>query len=63
MISERKIKHFVAKESGKKISKDAVKKVNELIAQYIGNLIKKASRNADFSGRIVIKKDDFKDIG
>jgi len=60
MISERKVKYFVAKESRKKISKEAIKKINELIAQYMGNLIKEASRNADFNGRIVIKKEDFK---
>ncbi|OIO41707.1 hypothetical protein COU56_03515 [Candidatus Pacearchaeota archaeon CG10_big_fil_rev_8_21_14_0_10_31_9] len=60
MISERKVKHFVAKKSGKKISKEAVKKINELVTQYMVNLLNGASRNADFNGRVVIRKEDFK---
>ncbi|MEK6859803.1 MAG: histone-like protein [Nanoarchaeota archaeon] len=57
----KKIK-ILAKENDKKIGKDAIKKIESLLLNNIEIIIKKASRNADFSGRKVIKPEDIETI-
>ena len=62
MISGNKVKDFVKKESDKKIGNMAVKKFNNILEMYAKKIIINASRRADFSGRIVIKEEDFEEI-
>lgn len=58
MISHQKIKDIVKKENGKRISKKAIDKLNRILEQKIKEIINKAVRNADFSGRKTIKEED-----
>lgn len=58
MISHQKIKDIVKKEDGKRISKKAIDKLNRILEQKIREIINKAVRNADFSGRKTIKEED-----
>lgn len=58
MISYQKIKDIVKKEDGKRISKKAIDKLNRILEQKIKEIINKAVRNADFSGRKTIKEED-----
>ncbi len=54
----------VKKESmknNKKIGKDALKKIESMLEKNIIEIIKKASRNADFSGRKIIKAKDIEE--
>lgn len=46
------------KKNKKKISKKAIKKINEILWKELEVIILKSSRNADFSGRIVINESD-----
>lgn len=57
MISSKKIKEITEKE-GKKIGADAISLLNKLLEKESEKIIKKAARNADFSGRKVIRKED-----
>jgi histone H3/H4 len=59
MIKLKEIKVIAAKEH-KKISKDALITLGQLTNDYILNLIKIASRNANIFGRVVIKSEDIK---
>lgn len=61
MIYTQIIKKIALKDD-KKIGKDAVKKIESLIFKNIEIIIKKASRNADFSGRKVIKVKDIETV-
>lgn len=58
MISHQKLKDIIKKEDGKRISKKAIDKLNRILEQKIKEIIKKAIRNADFSGRKTIKEED-----
>ena len=58
MISQKKIKG-IAKNNFKKLSKQSLEIINKKTLEYVSELVKKASRSADFSGRILIKSSDF----
>ncbi len=58
MISHQKLKDIIKKEDGKRISKKAIDKLNRILEQKIKEIINKAIRNADFSGRKTIKEED-----
>ncbi|MBM3200455.1 DUF1931 family protein [Candidatus Woesearchaeota archaeon] len=58
MISHQKLKNIIKEENGKRISKKAIDKLNLILEQKIKEMIKKAIRNADFSGRNTIKEED-----
>lgn len=57
MAIQKLIKEF-AKKNKKKISKKAIKKINNILEKKLELIILKSSRNADFSGRIVINELD-----
>lgn len=57
MVSTKEIKKIAGK-NNKKIGKDALLKIEMKIKKNIQMLIKKASRNADLSGRKIIKSED-----
>lgn len=48
----------LAKKNKKKINKKAIKKINDMLNKKLEVIILKSSRNADFSGRIVINESD-----
>ena len=50
-----------AKKQGKKIGRKAIKKIICLLDKKTEEIIKKSARNADFSGRKIIKEDDVED--
>lgn len=58
MISKKKVKEFAEKENSKKISEDAIKKLDEILEEKMRKILKKSSRSADFAGRTVIRKED-----
>ena len=60
MMQIKKIKEF-GKEHDKKISKNAAKKINEILEREIMKIIKKSARNADFAGRKIIKEEDIEE--
>lgn len=48
----------IAKEEKKKIGRVSIKKIIDKINIEIKNIIKYASKNADFKGRVIIKPED-----
>mgnify|MGYP001588453269 CR=1 FL=1 len=58
MISKGKIKEFVRKESGKKISGEAIEKLKNFLDDELRKIVIKAAKMADYAGRVVIKKED-----
>lgn len=61
MISSIQIKRM-AKEQGKRLSKNALELLTNSILEEISDSIKKAATIADFSGRKTIKSDDIKSV-
>jgi len=57
MAIQKLIKEF-ANKNKKKISKKAIKKINNILEKKLELIISKSSRNADLSGRIVINEFD-----
>ena len=57
MISVKKIKELARKEN-KKIGKKAIEKLNKYLKQKTKEILKNSARNADFSGRKIIKQED-----
>ncbi|MEK6912674.1 MAG: hypothetical protein AABX26_01820 [Nanoarchaeota archaeon] len=57
MAIQKLIKEL-AKKNNKKIGKKAIQKISEILEQKLGFIILKSSRNADFSGRIIINESD-----
>jgi len=57
MISKNKLKD-IARESNKKLSEKACEELEKEIILIIKEKIKKASINADFKARKIIKKED-----
>ena len=57
MAIQKLIKEF-ANKNKKKISKKAIKKINNILEKKLELVISKSSRNADFSGRIIINESD-----
>ena len=58
MISKSKLKEFSKKNFSKKIGKEAIKIIEKNSKDYIYELLKKASKKADFLGRTTIKPED-----
>ena len=59
MVTIKKLK-AIAKKNGKKLSKNAINIINNSLEQKAKEIIKKATKNADFEGRITIKEKDIK---
>lgn len=57
MTIQKLIKELVKKKK-KKISKKAIRKINEILEEKLEVIILKSSRNADFSGRVIIGESD-----
>ena len=60
-MMNKNIKKFVEKEK-KKIGKEAMKKINLILIQNLQEIIRKATKNADFSGRKTIKPEDIENL-
>ena len=58
MISKSKLKEFSKKEYLKKIGKESIKVIDKKAKDFICELLKKASKKADFLGRTTIKPED-----
>jgi len=54
----KKLIKSIAEKEKKKIGVEAMIKINNLLEIYIKKIIQKASRNADFAGRKIIKQGD-----
>jgi len=61
MISKKEMK-IIAGKQNKKIGKDALKLLDEILKEKIEFILKRASRAADFAGRSTIKKEDLKNV-
>ncbi|MEK6892914.1 MAG: histone-like protein [Nanoarchaeota archaeon] len=59
MISKSEARK-IAKENNKKIGREALSVLDRKITEEIKSIIKSASRKADFSGRIIINKEDMR---
>ena len=57
MINKKLIKE-IAEKKGKKIGLSAISKIEKILQTELEKLIMRASRQADFSGRKVIKAED-----
>lgn len=60
MAIQKLIKELT-KKNNKKISKKAIKKINDILEERLKIIIIKSSRNADFSGRIIINDRDIEE--
>lgn len=60
MAIQKLIKELT-KKNNKKISQKAIKKINDILEERLKIIIIKSSRNADFSGRIIINDKDIED--
>ena len=58
MISQNKLKRITKELTGKRISSNAIKKVNLILNLKLTELLRKAERNADSAGRVTIKEED-----
>lgn len=58
MITKKQILEILKKEN-KKISKEAIKELEYNLTIFTKEIMKKAIINANFSGRKIIKKEDF----
>ena len=58
MISKNKLKEYSKKNYSKKIGKESMKIIEKKSAAFVYELLKKASRKAEYSGRITIKPED-----
>ncbi|MBU3913408.1 MAG: NFYB/HAP3 family transcription factor subunit [Nanoarchaeota archaeon] len=58
MISKKKLKEFANSNYSKKIGKESIKIIEKKSADFIHELLKKASKKAEFSGRTTIKPED-----
>ncbi len=58
MISKKELKDFSKKNFSKKIGKEAIKVIEKNCKNFIYELLKKASKKADFLGRSTIKPED-----
>ncbi len=57
MISTQKIKNITKKEK-MRISKKAIEKLFNILEEKSKEIIRKATRKAEFSGRVIIKETD-----
>ena len=60
MISTNKIKKLAIKEK-KKIGRKAIEKINKILEDKTKAILRKAARNSDFAGRIIIKEEDIEE--
>lgn len=58
MISKSKLKELSKKNYSKKIGKEAIIIIDKKTADFISELLKKASKKAEFLGRTTIKPED-----
>lgn len=58
MISKNKLKEFSKKNYSKKIGKEAIKIIEKKSLDFINQLLERASKKAEFSGRTTIKPED-----
>lgn len=61
MVLLKRIKGIV-KEKNKRISRGAIKKLNEILDKRAIEILRKAVRNSDFYGRVTIKEDDIEEL-
>lgn len=61
IISTQKIKKIMQQEGAERISAKAAEKLNNIIEESIRQIIKKAKRNAEISGRVTLKEEDIKE--
>lgn len=61
MINSKSIKQ-TAKRKGKRISREAVKKIQSILMEKTEEIIKKSARNSDFAGRKTIKLEDIQEV-
>ena len=54
----QKLIRELARKNKKKVGKNAISKINSLLEKRLELIILKSSRNADFSGRIIINESD-----
>ena len=59
MIKIKKVRQVLRKKYKKKIGKSALSKLNLITEKYLIEILRKASRNADLNGRVIIKEKDF----
>jgi len=59
MISKNKLKELSKRKYSKKIGKEAIIVIEKKSLDFINQLIRRASKKAEFSGRITIKPEDF----
>jgi len=59
MIKKSLVKEMVKKYHNKKIGDSALKKVDSLVKEYLRDVVSRASRRSDLSGRGVLKEEDF----
>jgi len=59
MISKSKLKELSKKKYSKKIGKEAIKIIEKKSLDFINQLLERASKKAEFSGRTTIKPEDF----
>ncbi len=57
-MSNKALIKAIAEKKGKKIGLSAIRKIEELLIEEIEKLLMRASRQADFSGRKIIKAED-----
>ena len=58
MIKKNLLKKFAKEQYNKKIGEIAIKKIDAQVKEVIKEILNKASRKADISGRISIKEQD-----
>ena len=58
MIINKKLIKKIAEKKGKKIGISAIEKIEKILLEEIDVLLMRASRQADFSGRKIIKAED-----
>lgn len=57
MISKQKLRE-IAKRFNKKLSSNAIKKIESIVNDDIEKIMEKAARSSSFSGRVVIIEQD-----
>ena len=59
MIINKKSVKKIAEQKGKKIGHAAISKLDEILEDLASKMIARASKQADFLGRKVIREEDF----
>jgi histone H3/H4 len=61
MFSDSSIKKILKKAGARRISKNAVKKLKQLVEKQALVIARKAVKNAEYSGRKAVKEEDVKE--